>query len=139
MQQRCSGVSRGRARIRELLLCSQWLSRVRLLEAPRSAACQTSFTASWSLLKLKSVKSVMLSGSSGGAVVKNPPMNEGNQGSIPGSVRSVGEGNDNSLQCSCLRKPMDRGAWRVTVHGVQESDTAEHTHSEERHLGKPKA
>ena len=29
-----------------------------------------------------------------------------------------GEGNDNPLQCSCLENPMDRGAWRATVHGV---------------------
>ena len=29
-----------------------------------------------------------------------------------------GEGNVNPLQYSCLEKPMDRGAWRLTVHGV---------------------
>ena len=28
------------------------------------------------------------------------------------------EGNGNPLQCSCLKNPMDRGAWQVTVHGV---------------------
>ena len=28
-----------------------------------------------------------------------------------------GEGNGNSLQYSCLEKPMDRGAWQATVHG----------------------
>ena len=44
-------------------------------------------------------------------------------GSVPRSVRSLGEGNGNSLQYSCLENPMDRGAWRVTVHGVTESDT----------------
>ena len=37
--------------------------------------------------------------------------------------RSPGEGNDNPLQYSCLRNPMDRGAWWATVHGVaRESD-----------------
>ena len=39
-------------------------------------------------------------------------------GSIPGSERSPGEGNDNPLQYSCLKNSMDRGAWRATVHGV---------------------
>jgi len=39
-------------------------------------------------------------------------------GSIPGSGRSPGEGNGNSLQYFCLGNPMDRGSWQVTVHGV---------------------
>ena len=38
--------------------------------------------------------------------------------SIPGSGRSLGEGNNNPLQYFCLGNPMDRGAWRATVHGV---------------------
>ena len=29
-----------------------------------------------------------------------------------------GEGNGNLLQYSCLENPMDRGAWRATVHGL---------------------
>ena len=33
------------------------------------------------------------------------------------------EGHGNPLQCSCLEKPMDRGAWRVTVHGVAKRQT----------------
>ena len=37
---------------------------------------------------------------------------------IPGWERSPGEGNGNPLQYSCLGKPMDRGAWQATVHGV---------------------
>ena len=37
---------------------------------------------------------------------------------IPGPGRSPGEGNGNLLQYSCLRNPMDRGAWQATVHGV---------------------
>ena len=39
-------------------------------------------------------------------------------GSIPGSGRSLGAGNGNPLQYSCLENPMDRGAWGATVHGV---------------------
>ena len=35
----------------------------------------------------------------------------------------IGEGNGNPLQCSCLENPMDRGAWRATVHGVTKSWT----------------
>ena len=34
-----------------------------------------------------------------------------------------GEGNGNPLQYSCLGNPMDRGAWRATVHGVSKSQT----------------
>ena len=51
---------------------------------------------------------------------KNPPVNAGDirdSGSIPGSRRSPGEGNGNSLQHSCLGHPMDRGVGWVTVHG----------------------
>ena len=39
-------------------------------------------------------------------------------GSIPGSGRSPGGGNDNPLQYSCLENSMDRGAWQATVHGM---------------------
>ena len=54
---------------------------------------------------------------------KNPPANIGDVGWIPGSGRSPGEGNGNLLQNSCLRNPMERGAWRATVQGVAESQT----------------
>ena len=60
----------------------------------------------------------------GGSLVKNPPANAGEVGSIPGFGRSPGEGNGNPLQYSCLENPVDRGAWRATVHGVtKELDT----------------
>ena len=42
---------------------------------------------------------------------------------IPGSGRSRGEGNGNSLRYSCLEHPMDRGAWLATVHGVTKCQT----------------
>ena len=56
-------------------------------------------------------------------MVKNPPANAGDTGSISGSGKSPGEGNDNLPQFSCLGNPMDRGAWRATVPGEAESDT----------------
>ena len=43
--------------------------------------------------------------------------------SVPGSGRSPGGGHGNPLQYSCLENPMDRGAWRATVHGVAQSQT----------------
>ena len=58
-------------------------------------------------------------------MVKNPPANAGDAGSIPGSGRSPGGGNGNPLKYSCLENPMDREAGRVIVHGVTESDTNE--------------
>ena len=44
-------------------------------------------------------------------------------GSIPGLGRCPGGGHGNLLQYSCLENPMDRGAWRATVHGVTKSRT----------------
>ena len=60
----------------------------------------------------------------GGSVLKYPPANAGDMGSIPEFGRSAGGGNGNPLQYSCLENPMDRGAWQATVQGVtKESDT----------------
>ena len=47
----------------------------------------------------------------GGSEGKASVYNAGDQGSIPGSGRSPGEGNGNPLQDYCLENPMDRGAW----------------------------
>ena len=46
----------------------------------------------------------------GGSVVKNPPPNARNVGSVPGLRGSLGVGNGNPLQYSCLENFMDRGA-----------------------------
>ena len=59
----------------------------------------------------------------GGLVVENPPTNAGHLGSIPGSGRAPGEGNDNPLQYSCLENPMYRGAWWATFYGATKSWT----------------
>ena len=47
---------------------------------------------------------------------------------------SPGVGNGNPLQCSCLENPMDRGAWRATVHRVIESDMTEQLSLQARRL-----
>ena len=58
-------------------------------------------------------------------MAKNWSANVGDMGSIPGSRRSHGERNGNLLQYSCTGNPMDRGTWRVIVHGVaKESETS---------------
>ena len=62
-------------------------------------------------------------------MVKNLPASvgvAGVMGSIPGLGRSLGRGNGNPLQYSCLENPMDRGAWQGTDHRVaKELDTTE--------------
>ena len=67
----------------------------------------------------------------GGSYGKASACNAGDLGSIPGSGRSLGEGNGNPLQYSCLENSMDRGAWWATVHGVPKSRTrlSNFTHS----------
>ena len=54
---------------------------------------------------------------------KETACNVGDPRSIPGLGRSPGEGNGNPLQYSCLENPMDRGAWRTTVHSIAKSWT----------------
>ena len=69
-------------------------------------------------------------GSPGGAVVKNPPAcagGIGDAGSIPRLGGPPGEEDGSPLQYSCLENPLDRGAWRATVHGVTETDKTEET------------
>ena len=64
------------------------------------------------------MESYTIMGFLGDSVVKNLPANVGDTGLIPGLGRSPGGGHDNPLWYSCLRNPMDRGAWRATVHGI---------------------
>ena len=65
-------------------------------------------------------------------MVKNLPANARDardSGLIPGSGRSPGGGHGNPLQYSCLENPMDRGAWRATVHGVAKGWTCLSMHA----------
>ena len=58
-------------------------------------------------------------------MVKNPPTNAGDVGSILGLKRSSGSGKGNPLQYYCLGNLIDRGAWQAIVHGVtKDSDMA---------------
>ena len=54
---------------------------------------------------------------------KESTYSAGDLGSILESGRSLGEGNGNALQSSCLENPMDKGAWWATVHGVTKGQT----------------
>ena len=62
-------------------------------------------------------------GFTGGSDSKEFACNAGDLGLIPGLRRSPGGGHRNPLQYSCLENPMDRGAWRATVHGITKSQT----------------
>ena len=57
------------------------------------------------------------------SVIKESACNARDQGSIPGSGSSPGKVNGNPLQYSYLENLTDRGAWKATVHELQESDT----------------
>ena len=59
-------------------------------------------------------------------MVKKLPANTADTrdtGLIPGLGKSLGVGNHNPLLYSCLENSMDRGTWRVTVHGATKSQT----------------
>ena len=55
-------------------------------------------------------------------MAKNLLANAGDMNLIPDPGRFPGEGNGNPLQYSCLEDPMDRGAWKATVHEAAELD-----------------
>ena len=75
----------------------------------------------------------LLSTFPGSSVVKNPSASVGvarDMSLTPGPGRAPGGGNGNTLKCSCLENPMDRGAWWATVHAVKKIGHAwvtEHT------------
>ena len=73
----------------------------------------------WGLFCL-SIVDLGFSGGSGG---KESGHGVGGLGLIPGLGRSAGEGHGNPLQYAGLENPMDRGAWKATVHGGPNSQT----------------
>ena len=80
----------------------------------------------WSDLAAAAVANTHRGASQVELVVKNTPANAGDvreEGLIPGSGRSSGKGHVNPLQYSFLENPMDRGAWRATIHRVAQSWT----------------
>ena len=71
----------------------------------------------------------------GGSAGRESPCNEGDLDLIPGLGRSPGEWNGYLLQYSCLENPMDRGAWKATVHRVNtELDMTEVTQQQQQQL-----
>ena len=54
---------------------------------------------------------------------KESACNRGDQGLMPGTARSPGERNGNTLQYSCLENSMGRGAWQATIHGITKNWT----------------
>ena len=97
---------------------------------PRNSSCWKGVTRPHNLQS-----SVLCMGFSGGSAGKNLPNKAGearDAGLSPGSGRSLGVGNGNPLQYSCLGNPRDRGAWQAIVHGVKKSlkplsDWAQHS------------
>ena len=59
----------------------------------------------------------------GSSVVKNMPANAEGMSSMPRLGRSLGEGNGNPLQYSCLEISVKRGAWKAINHGVTKEST----------------
>ena len=77
--------------------------------------------------------SVGLQGFPGGSVVKNLPANDGDWGSIPGWGRSLGEGNGNPLQYSCLENPMEEEPGGLQSMGSQRAGYKQATEHERMH------
>jgi len=59
----------------------------------------------------------IIMGFPGGSLVKNSPTMQKIVDSVPEFGRSCGDGDGNRLQYTCLRNPMDRGAWQTTIQG----------------------
>ena len=64
------------------------------------------------------IKENQILGLPGGSDGQEFAYNAEDLGSVPGSGRSPGEGNDYSLLYSCLENPIDRGAWQAAVHRI---------------------
>ena len=76
-----------------------------------------------------------MQGFPGGSVVKNPPANTGDMGSIPGLGRSPGGGNGNPLQYSCLEKKShgQRSLVDYSPWGHKETQLSIDTHTQKEY------
>ena len=91
----------------------------------------------FSITTVKNFAANMLNGFPGGSVGKNLFANAeetGVAGSIPGWRRSLGEGNENPLQDTCLENFTDRGAWPAKVHEVAKKGTWLSRHTYTNHM-----
>ena len=79
-------------------------TRIRGAEFPRSPVAKTPHS------QCKGLGLIPSRDFPGGSDSKESSCNAGDPGSIPGSGRSLGEGNSYPLQYSCLENSMDRGA-----------------------------
>ena len=66
-------------------------------------------------------------------MVKNLPTNVGDMGSIPGSGRFPGEGNDNPLQHSCWQIPRTEEPGGLQSMGCKQLDMTEQLNNEREH------
>ena len=67
----------------------------------------------WFMVLFRSTKGLPVA-----QLVKHLPAMRERPGSIPESGSFPGEGNGSPLRYACLEKPMDRGAWQVTIHEI---------------------
>ena len=106
----------------EGVVCQAEASSTELTNGPEPPVCPPSFWPVTKPITGRFSMSEVLPFSSDG---KESACNAEDPGSIPGLGRSSRRGSGNPLQYSCLENPMNRGAWRATVHGVTELDMAE--------------
>ena len=118
----------------------QWKHRVLIAGPPEKSQSRDSLSWMMSpspLLYYLEVNPRHHRGFPGGSVSKESACNAGDAGSIPGLRRFPGEGNGSPLQYPCQENPMDRGAWRATVHSVAKSWTqwvTKHAHTAKMYL-----
>ena len=138
----CVSIDTNKPRSREVRIYYYW-QQVRRTPDCFPKQCHLPELQNWGSFKLRVHASSQVA-----LAVKNPLASAGDPGLILGLGRFPEGGRSNPLQCSCLENPMDRGAWRATVHGVGKSQTLlsdsahmgvcahthTHTHAHERLL-----
>ena len=113
----CVSIDTNKPRSREVRIYYYW-QQVRRTPDCFPKQCHLPELQNWGSFKLRVHASSQVA-----LAVKNPLASAGDPGLILGLGRFPEGGRSNPLQCSCLENPMDRGAWRATVHGVGKSQT----------------